>query len=164
MANHIINTITVRFSKEQEEIAENILQILAETDNIANLYESPEFSRGWFENHIGAKWARIQDMELSENQLYLNIESAWNAIDSFVFHLSGLFSDECDIRHEWVDESPTYFGYRVYEQGSVSDEFERYLSEEELEQEFRKCNPDKDLTEDNLWDWQWDWCYDQILE
>lgn len=164
MANHIVNTIIVRFEKNKQELAQRLFDSMNGAGRLDALYESPQDTRGWWETHIGAKWARLQDMEVSDGEFYLNIESAWHEIEPFVNRLNELFEDECEIRHEWVDEMPTWFGFRLYEQGRCSHEFIRELTEEELQQEYRDNHDGAEPTEDAMWDWMWDWCYDQIGE
>ena len=164
MANAVVNTITITFPDRQRKTAETIIEKLESTNLLSEIYDDPQDSRGWWEQHIGAKWARIQEMELSDDELYLNIESAWAEVEPLVNRLLDLFDDECEIRHEWVDEMPTWFGYRLYDHGNIAEDFERQMDEEELVQEYRDAHAGKDPDDDELWDWMWDWCYEQISE
>jgi len=139
MANVIVNNIQVNFDPSVSDVAKQIVEMFDVEDQfesapLSGLYENSEPTREWWENNVGAKWARIQDMDLDleSGELTLNIESAWSEVDPFVHRLMEMFNNECVIRHEWVDEFPNWFGYRVYDHGVFSDEEEFMYTEEEI--------------------------------
>ncbi len=171
MANVIVNNIQISFDPDQTKVAQEIFDSFHSLDDqfasadLSTLYENPENTRGWWEENIGAKWARIQDMSLAAGEMMMNIESAWTHVDPFVHRLMEMFNNQCTIRHEWVDEWPTEFGYRVYDHGVFSDEEEFLYTEEEIHEEYNKAHKTTgEPTQDEMWDWVWDWCYSKITE
>ena len=104
MANVIVNNIQVNFDPSVSDVAKQIVEMFDVEDQfesapLSGLYENSEPTREWWENNVGAKWARIQDMDLDleSGELTLNIESAWSEVDPFVHRLMEMFNNECVI-------------------------------------------------------------------
>ena len=165
MANHVNNIIEITFPDSQSNTINSILKKLVKEDNLHCLYESYENTIEWYNDHIGAKWTRFNDVPyIDDNSFHLCIESAWSEISPFIDHINYLTDNECSIRHKFIDECPTFVGSRLYDNGEMIDEI--YLDDIEKlideEANRRSVNEGVEDTEDWRWDWMWDFVYESM--
>ena len=165
MANHVNNIIEITFPDSQSNNINSILGKLVKEDNLHCLYDSYENTIEWYNDHIGAKWTRFNDVPyIDDNSLHVHIESAWSEISPFIDHINYLTDNECSIRHQFIDECPTFVGSRLYDNGEIIDEI--YLDDIEKliddEANRRSVNEGVEDTEDWRWDWMWDFVYESM--
>ena len=163
MANHVNNIIEITFPDSQTKNINSILKKLIDEYNLVCLYDSHENTIEWHDKHIGAKWTRFNDLPfIDDNSLHVCVESAWSEISPFIDHINYLTDNECSIRHQFIDECPTFVGSRLYENGEMIDEIYLDNIQELLDEEAKKrsLNEGVEDTEDWRWDWMWDFIYE----
>ncbi len=85
MANEVSNILDITFPEEMRDRVEEIVNRINEEDNLHCVYDNVEMTRDWYENNIGAKWARLNDAPTVDyGSAYLNVGSAWHEISGFV--------------------------------------------------------------------------------
>lgn len=164
MANEVSNILDITFPEEMRNRVEEIMDRINEEDNLHCVYDNVEMTRDWYENNIGAKWARLNDAaSVDYGSAYLNVGSAWHEISGFVKRFNELTDNQCTIRHEFVDEAPLFAGVRVYEKGEMIHEDVYENLEEMLEEETKKRSKGKTFeSEEEKREWMWDWMWDYV--
>ena len=172
MANSVTNIIEIEYPENQKEAIIKI-HVMIKSESFNELYEDSENTRTWWEENIGAKWVRLQDMDMDlpeDNKFMFNLESAWAEVGGLVGRINELTNSECVISHTFIDEMPNFAGIRVYEDGEISKEYVDWDMTETIENEacIREIAESRNFTNDSdRWEWMWDWKWDfvhQILE
>ena len=173
MANHVTNTIEIEYDradKKTEEILERLVNLRANEEELSVLYENPQNTRTWWENNIGAKWAYVDDWEGPVGgYCRVGIVSAWSQVTEFIEHLNEITEFSCDITHQYLDETPNFGGYAIYEKGTVVSEFDEPDMWDRIEKEADIRKKEENLVfedeyeeRDWMWDWMWDFAHDIV--
>jgi hypothetical protein len=144
MANHVENQITVIGNQaalaEFQHIFSNIEDGIKTASFLPPSNDDDYQSRNWMIEHVGAKWAYIEDAE--EN--WVKIVSAWSSIFPFVQQLgSHLQSLDPSVRLEltYIDEAYNFAGAAVFTENGWNDEeadsafFENFFTMREISAE-----------------------------
>lgn len=165
MANHVTNSIVIRYGADREGIVSDIVDKIAIEGNVHCVYDQWEDTREWYEDHIGSKWVRLNDVPYcDEKEANLYFESAWDEIDPFVRHLCDIIG-ECEIEHSFMDEMPNFGGTRKYVNGELVAE--NYVGNlwDLIEGEVKRRMKEENLSfpnESQYDDWKWDWMWDFV--
>lgn len=131
MANHVDNHLTVTGNPVAIAEFQRIFSEIAIDGGIETASFLPEWdgddypSRDWMNEHVGAKWAYVEDAE--EN--WFRIVSAWSSIFPFVQQL-GYYLESLDpnVRLEltYIDECYNFAGAAVFTENGWDVEEEDY--------------------------------------
>ena len=88
MANHVTNIIVIEYPESQKEKILDIYESM-KSELFTEIYEpvdeNLQNTRSWWEQNIGAKWVRLQDIEEpEEGSFMINLESAWSEVGPLV--------------------------------------------------------------------------------
>ena len=163
MANNVQNIIEITFF-------EKIEKIFKDDESICKLYEgNAEDTRDWWEKHIGAKWAYIEDFELQKDYCRIILVSAWSSLDPFVEYIDEKTGHTCNITFQYIDEMPNFAGYNIREGGKIIEEkdipdmWELIKEEAEIRKKEENVVFTEELSEDEWrWEWMWDFIYDTV--
>jgi|DEB0MinimDraft_4_1074332.scaffolds.fasta_scaffold00967_8 hypothetical protein len=172
MANHVTNIIMIEYPESQKEKILDIYESM-KSELFTEIYEPVEDhiqdTRSWWEQNIGAKWVRLQDIEEpEEGSFMINLESAWSEVGPLVERIDAITNNECRIVHQFIDEMPNFFGCRVYEDGSMEemvdwDGNETIENEAMIREKAENLTFDSDYDRDDwIWNWKWDFVHEAI--
>lgn len=141
MANHVENYIKVK--NINKEVVDELERIFSEKDDIGDTHtidlingifdmdwKDEDYDRGWVNDNVGAKWVYGQIESEYENEITINLTSAWDAVNPLLKQLCSkliCIKEDVVIENRFEDESLDPMGVAYYssEYGSVE-----YLDEE----------------------------------
>lgn len=155
MANHVYSLLEVKF-KTVDDTSRFLKWIGLETDPemqpenstylsrieacsnclFESLYEDTEDTREWWIDNIGAKWCYLDDVDSSDDTVYLSLVSAWDFPEGLFFKLSDFLREQ-------------YPGAKV--EGTFEDEGYCFIGACASNQQFRDIeyfHPDEEYFED----------------
>jgi hypothetical protein len=152
MANHVYSIIEINFAN-QEDTSRFLEWIGFEIDStkwpenstymsrveacsnclFESLYDGIEETREWMYKNIGAKWCYLDDVDASNDTVYLNIVSAWDFPEGLFYKLSDFLREQypgAKMEGTFEDEGYCFIGacaanqqYRDIEYFSPDDEY-----------------------------------------
>ena len=152
MANHVYSIIEINFAN-QEDTSRFLEWIGFEIDStkwpenstymsrveacsnclFESLYDGIEETREWMYKNIGAKWCYLDDVDASDDTVYLNIVSAWDFPEGLFYKLSDFLREQypgAKMEGTFEDEGYCFIGacaanqqYRNIEYFSPDDEY-----------------------------------------
>lgn len=141
MANHVENYIRVK--NINKEVVDELERIFSNKDEIGDthtidlvngIYDmnwgDDDYDRGWMHENVGAKWVYGQIESEYENELTINLTSAWDAVNPLLKQLCSkliCIKEDVVIENRFEDESLEPMGVAYI--SSVYDSVE-YLDEE----------------------------------
>ena len=132
MANHVYSTIEIKF-KTVEDTSRFLEWIGLETNSekwpenstylsqmeacsncfFESLYDGTEDTREWWIDNIGAKWCYLDDVDSSDDTVYLSIVSAWTFPEGLFFKLTDFLREHypgAKVEGTFDDESYCFIG------------------------------------------------------
>jgi hypothetical protein len=141
MANHVENYIKIKnINKEVVDELERIFSVKDEIgdthtiDLVNGIYDmnwtDGDYDRGWVNDNVGAKWVYGQIESEYDDELTINLTSAWDAVNPLLKQLCSkliCIKEDVVIENKFQDEGCDPMGVAYYssEYGSVE-----YLDEE----------------------------------
>jgi hypothetical protein len=152
MANHVYSIIEINFANQEdtsrflewigletdpEKYPENstyMSRVEACSNNLfESLYDGIEETREWMYKNIGAKWCYLDDVDASDDTVYLNIVSAWDFPEGLFYKLSDFLREQypgAKMEGTFEDEGYCFIGacaanqqYRDIEYFHADDEY-----------------------------------------
>lgn len=155
MANHVYSIIEINFANQEDtsrflewigfeinstkwpENSTYMSRVEACSNNLfESLYDGIEETRKWMYENIGAKWCYLDDIDASDDTVYLNIVSAWDFPEGLFFKLSDFLREQ-------------YAGAKM--EGTFEDEGYCFVGACAANQQFRDIeyfHPDEEYFED----------------
>jgi len=136
MANHVYSFFNITFSSEADAIDfSEWIGLLPVNENITwgerieaccnimidNLWEDNEDTRQWWIDNIGAKWMYFDDIDRYDDEVHINMTSAWDFPEGLFFKLSDFLRDryqDAIMQVTFEDE-----GYNFIGAGGSNQEF-----------------------------------------
>lgn len=141
MANHVENYVRVK--NINKEVVDELERIFSEKDEIGDTHtidlvngifdmewKQDDYDRGWMHENVGAKWVYGQIESEYENEVVINLTSAWDAVNPLLKQLCSkliCIKEDVVIENRFEDESLDPMGVAYI--SSVYDSVE-YLDEE----------------------------------
>jgi len=155
MANHVYSLLEVKF-KTVDDTSRFLEWIELETDSekypenstylsrmeacsnclFESLYDGTEDTRDWWLENVGAKWCYLDDVDSSDDTVYLSLVSAWDFPEGLFFKLSDFLREQ-------------YAGAKM--EGTFEDEGYCFIGACAANQQFRDIeyfHPDEEYFED----------------
>lgn len=141
MANHVENYVRVK--NINKEVVDELERIFLNKDDVGDTHtidlinaifdkswNNEDYDRAWVLENVGAKWVYGQIESEYDNQIVINLTSAWDAVNPLLKELCSkliCIKEDVVIENRFEDESLDPMGVAYYssEYGSVE-----YLDEE----------------------------------
>lgn len=141
MANHVENYVRVK--NINKEVVDELERIFSNKDDVGDTHTidlinaifdkswtNEDYDRAWVLENVGAKWVYGQIESEYDNQIVINLTSAWDAVNPLLKKLCSkliCIKEDVVIENRFEDESLDPMGVAYYssEYGSVE-----YLDEE----------------------------------
>lgn len=132
MANNVYSTIEIKFVNE-EDASRFASWIGLETDSdkwpenstymsrieacsncfFESLYDGTADTREWWIENVGAKWCYLDDVDISDDTVYLTVVSAWDFPEGMFFKLTDFLREQyagATLQCTFEDESYCFIG------------------------------------------------------
>ena len=139
MANHVQTHIVVK--SDNPQVYQKLMDMFDNTtwkdwENTMFIYnlvtgnEDDEYDREEYIERIGAKWAYIDEVDIEKDDATIDITSAWDYVEGFIYELSYMLSQidpKVIIEFDYEDESMNPVGGgAIYKEDLISFETERF--------------------------------------